>query len=91
MSFGIDSNRHLKPDNAERGVYYIQARGDSIVGGAWITYDEKGRDIQPTAKQPSIVLSVSLPGERYCRKPAVTSEKMKSLQDARDCLASFLK
>lgn len=89
LSFWPDILTWLKPKGIEgSNEHYMQARGKSIVGGAWTIFDETGNNqIEPRIRQPYLVFSISLPGEKYSRHPAVTSKEMKAVQDARDYIA----
>ena len=89
MAIGLGADKYLRPEGGEQGSEYMQARGKSIVGGAWTTWAENRNDkCEPRIVKPSLVCSVSLPGERYSRPSAVTSEEMKAVQGARDYLAN---
>lgn len=88
LDIGLNADGYLRPEDGEWGSEYMQMRGKNIVGGAWTTRAENGNDkILPRAVQPGIVVSVTLPGERYSKPVAVTEEQMKSVQTARDYLA----
>jgi len=92
LEVGLDSNRYLRPKGFkfDNDKDYLQARDNSIVGGAWTIWDETGNNkIEPKATNPSIIFSVSLPGG-YFGTPAVISPHMKSLQNARDYIAEII-
>ncbi|MBU3942217.1 MAG: hypothetical protein KKF74_04870 [Nanoarchaeota archaeon] len=87
LDISLDADTSLRPEGEEGDCEYIQARGRSIVGGAWTTYAKNGNDrIPPKAVQPILVISVSLPK----RKIAVTEDQMESVQSARNYIASLL-
>jgi len=91
LDIGLDADKYLRPENAERGSEYIGVRENNVIGGAWTIYNESGNDrVDPRVINPSIVLSVSQPGDRYSRLPAVTEKEITTLQEARDHLANFL-
>ena len=91
LSVGLDAVEYLRPEGKEHGSKYMQARGNNIVGGAWTIYDETGsKKIAPRVAAPSIVLSVSNPGERGSRLPATTKENMSAIERARDYLAEII-
>ena len=93
LDIGLDADRYLRPEGGEHGSDYMQARGKNIVGGAWTTWADNGNDrIAPKVVQPAVVVSVSLPGERYSRPvAAVTEEQMKVVQSARNYLADSIR
>lgn len=92
LDIGLDADRYLRPEGGEHGSDYMQARGRNIVGGAWTTWAENGNDkIAPKVVQPAVVVSVSLPGERYSRPVAVTEDQMKVVQTARNYLADSIR
>jgi len=92
LDIGLDADGYLRPEGGEHGSNYMQARGKNIVGGAWTTWAENGNDrIAPKVAQPAVVVSVSLPGERYSRPVAVTEDQMKVLQAARNYLADSIR
>ncbi len=92
LDIGLNADRYLRPEGGERGSEYMQARGNAIVGGAWTTWAENGNDkCDPRIVQPSVVLSVSLPGERYSKPVAVTEDQMKVVQAARNYLADSIR
>ena len=83
---------HLRPEGGKYDSNYMQARGKSIVGGAWTTWAENGNDrIAPKAVQPAVVVSVSLPGKICSRPVAVTENQMKAVQSARNYLADSIR
>lgn len=91
LDVSLNADTHLRPENGERGSEYFQLRGSNIVGGAWATWDKTGNNrVAPRVKNPSLELSVSLPGERYSKPPIVEPQEMKSVQGARDYLAKRL-
>ena len=91
LKLGLDVDRYLRPENGEYGSEYMQARGNSIVGGAWTTWAENGNDkIAPKAVQPSLVCYVSFPRKSYSKLPAVTPEEMEAVKSARDDLVKRL-
>lgn len=90
LDIGLNVDRHLRPDG-EREIKYIQARGNYIVGGSWTTWDKTGnKKISPRAVIPSIILSVSLPGKRYLRPPAVTTDEKNKVMAARNYLIDLI-
>lgn len=92
LDIGLDADRYLRPEGGEHGSDYMQARGKNIVGGAWTTWAENRNDrIAPKVVQPAVVVSVSLPGERYSRPVAVTEDQMKAVQTARNYLADSIR
>ncbi len=92
LDIGLDADRHLRPKGGKHGSDYMQARGSNIVGGAWTTWAENGDDrFAPKVVQPAVVVSVSLPGERYSRPVAVTEDQIKAVQAARNYLADSIK
>ena len=91
LDIDLDVDKYLKPEGGERGSDYMKLRGDFIVGGAWTTWAENRNDkIAPRVVQPSILVSVSLPGKRYSKPAAVTENQMKAVQNARDYLAESI-
>ncbi|MBP7708300.1 hypothetical protein KA107_01330 [Candidatus Pacearchaeota archaeon] len=91
IGVGLDAVTYLRPEGGNYTSNYMQKRGKFIVGGAWTTYADDGDTIiPPKAVQPSVIVSVSLPGERYSNHAAVTEEQMKSVRSVRDHLASFI-
>lgn len=92
LDIGLKADSYLRPEGGQHGSEYMQARGNNIVGGAWTTWAENGNDkCDPRIVQPAVVLSVSLPGERYSRPVAVTEEQMKVVQAARNYLADSIR
>lgn len=92
LDIGLDADRYLRPEDGKDGSEYMQARGNNIVGGAWTTWAENGNDkVDPRVVQPAVMVSISLPGERYSRPVAVTKDEMKSVQSARDYIADSIK
>lgn len=91
LNVSLEADRYLKPKGGKQGYYYMQTRGNNIIGGAWTTWAENGNDrTDPRAIQPAVVVSVSLPGERFSRQAAVTEEQMKVVQTARNYLADMI-
>ena len=91
LSIGLNAEKYLRPEVGKHGSEYLQARGKSIVGGAWTTWAENGNDkCESRIVKPSLVCSVSLPGERYSRPSAVTSEEMSAVQSARDYIFNLM-
>jgi len=92
LDIGLDADRYLRPEGGEHGSDYMQARGKNIVGGAWTTWAENGNDrLAPKVVQPAVVVSVSLPSERYSKPVAVTEDQMKVVQAARNYLADSIR
>src|SRR3989344_90251 len=93
LDIGLNADGYLRPEDGEHGSDYMQARCKNIVGGAWTTWADNGNDrIAPKVVQPAVVVSVSLPGERYSRPvAAVTEEQMKVVQSARNYLADSIR
>ncbi len=91
LSIGLNADNYLRPEGGEHGSEYIQARGKSIVGGAWTTWAENRNDrCEPRIVKPSLVCSVALPREKYSTPAAVTSEEMEAVQGARDYIAGLI-
>jgi len=88
LDIDIKAISYLRPEGKGHGSEYMQARGDNIVGGAWISRANDER-ITPRVIQPSIVVSVSFPINTYSHPVAVTEDQMKAMQEARDSLAEI--
>jgi hypothetical protein len=86
ISVGVDACTYLRPEGGTYKDNYLQARGKSLVGGAWASFDEH-KKINPVPKEPSVVAYISLPGEKHA---AVSPEEMRKLKDARDYIAELL-
>lgn len=88
---GLNTDNYLRPEGGEYGSEYMQARGKSIVGGAWTTWAENRNDkCEPRIVKPSLVYSVSLSGEGFPKTSAVTSEEMEAVQGARNYIADLI-
>jgi hypothetical protein len=91
LTISLEADKYLRPEGGEHGSEYMQARGKSIVGGAWTTWAENGNDkVEPRIVQPSLVYSVYLPGERYSRQAALAPEEINAVQSARDYIAGLI-
>lgn len=91
LEIELRADKYLRPEGGERGSDYMQAREKFIVGGAWTTWAENRNDkCEPRIVKPSLVCSVSFPGEKYSRPAAVTSEEMNDVQNARDYIAGLM-
>lgn len=86
-------DRYLRPEGCNNPESdYLQARGNNIVGGAWRVWDERGQNkISPTPAEPSIIISVALPGEKYHGPGATSLDQMKAMQVARDHIADLIR
>lgn len=91
LDIGLDADGYLRPEGKKYG--YMQARDKNIVGGAWTTWAENGNYIiAPKVVQPAVVVSVSLPGDEYSRRPvAVTKDQMEVVQGARNYLVELIR
>jgi hypothetical protein len=92
LTLGTDASRHLRPEGGDWKSAYLQARKDSIVGGAWTSWNDEGKQLEnPITKQPHIIYSVSLLDKKTnYERPAVTPEEMASVRGARDHFARLL-
>lgn len=92
LSVWLDADRYLRPEGADYGRQYLQARGTSLVGGAWTTWADNGNDkIPPKAILPSILISVSTPGKDWEKPVAVTRNEVHALEAARNYLAELIR
>lgn len=90
--FKIDS--WLRPKDKD-GHYtdnpYFEARDNCVVGGAWATYNEEDTGLcEPRPLNPSLVVSVSLPGDEFDKTPIVHQEEMDNMLELRNDLATQL-
>jgi len=91
LDISLDANRFLRPKNDGKDPYYINRRGDNIVGGAWTIYGERDV-IDPAPKPAAICLSVSFPRDPKYRfvVPAISDEDMQILEAARDYIGELI-
>jgi hypothetical protein len=91
LEVSLTADKYLRPEGGDITQGYMQARDNAVVGGAWTTWAENGNDkIHPKVVQPSLVLSVSMPGKRYSAPPAVTPEEVEAVVRARNYISTLI-